>query len=185
VAVERWLADLLHVTSEAVVLGLLFVIALVAVPAVMLTGAAALTRRVAGNAATLGSAALRYATTLIPLGFGVWLAHYGFHLLTGMLTVVPVTQSAAIDLLGWAALGEPAWSWVWMRSGSVQPIQLGFVLLGACGSIGLVRAVSLRDYPSRPGLASAPWVATIVVLTAAALWILNQPMEMRGLGGIG
>ena len=185
VAAERWLAGALHVTSEAIVLGLLFVIALVAIPAAMLTGAAALTRRVAGNGVTLGSAALRYAITLIPLGFGVWIAHYGFHLLTGILTVVPVTQSAAIDLLGWAALGEPAWSWVGMRSGSVQPIQLGFVLLGACGSIGLVRAMSLRDYPSRPGLASAPWVATIVVLTGAALWILNQPMEMRGLGGVG
>ena len=55
------------------------------------------------------AASLSVVYALVPFGFGVWLAHYGFHLFTGVLTVVPVTQSAAIDLLGWAALGEPAW----------------------------------------------------------------------------
>ena len=47
-----------------------------------------------------GRIALRYAYGLVPFGFGMWLAHYGFHFLTGALTVVPVTQSAAIDLMG-------------------------------------------------------------------------------------
>jgi hypothetical protein len=115
----------------------------------------------------------------------VWLAHYGFHLLTGILTAVPVTQSAAIDLFGWAALGGPAWRWAGMQPGSVYPIQLGFVLLGACGSIALVQATSRRDYPRRSALAAAPWLAAILVLASTALWILNQAMEMRGLDGIG
>jgi hypothetical protein len=72
-----------------------------------------------------------------------------------------------------------------MRPGSVYPLQLGLVLLGACGSIGLVQATSLRDRPVSPALASAPWIVVVLLLASAALWILNQPMEMRGLSGIG
>jgi polyferredoxin len=183
---ETSLANLLGVQSELVTLALLFAIALVVAPAVLIVGAAAVTRKVSPDGVTpLGATASRFAFALIPFGLGVWLAHYGFHLLTGILTIVPVTQSAAIDLLGWAALGEPAWKWIGMQPGSLFPIQLGFVLLGACGSIGLVRATSLRDYPVRPALASAPWFAVILVLAATGLWILSQPMEMRGLGGAG
>ena len=114
----------------------------------------------------------------------MWLAHYGFHLLTGLLTIVPVAQSAVIDLIGWPAWGEPAWTWMGMPPGSVYPIQLGFTLLGACGSAALAYAISVRDYPRRPAVASIPWLIVVALLAAAALWILGQPMEMRGLGGI-
>jgi ferredoxin len=186
VALEGRLAAFLHVRSEAVVLGLLFVAALVVVPAVLLGGAAAVTRAVASDKASpLHLVARRYAFALVPLGFGIWLAHYGFHLLTGVLAVVPVSQSAAVDLFGWAALGEPLWRWTGMSPGAVYPIQIGLVAIGACGSAGLMQAISSRDYPGMPGRASAPWIAVLVLLTVAALWILGQPMDMRGLGTIG
>ena len=185
-SLEHALAGLLRVPSEAALLGVIFVLALVIAPAVMLLAAASATRLAAREPGrSVAATAARYAFVLVPLGFGVWLAHYGFHLLTGILTLVPVAQSAVIDLAGWAALGEPAWSWAGLAPGSVFPIQLGFVLLGACGSSALVHATSLRDYPARPALASAPWLLVVLALTAAALWILEQPMEMRGLGGIG
>ena len=184
-ALERRVGGLLDVTSEAVVLGLLFAIGLVGAPAALMTAAAAATRAAVRAAAKpLRATALQYAFALVPFGFGVWLAHYGFHLLTGVLAVVPVTQSAAIDLFGWTALGEPAWRWAGMQPGSVYVIQLGFLVLGACGSLALVHATSVRDYPVRPALASAPWFAVVLVLAAAALWILSQPMGMRGLSGM-
>src|SRR4029453_4395549 len=173
-ALEQKIAGLMHVTSEAMVLGLLFGISLLIIPAAMLYAAAAATRAVAGTVAKpLRATAIRYAVALIPFGLGVWLAHYGFHLLTGILTVVPVTQSAAVDLLGWAALGEPAWRWAGMQPGFVQPIQLGFVFLGTCGSLGLVQAISLRDYPERSGATSAPWLLAIPFLCGAAVWMLR------------
>ena len=125
---------------------------------------------------------MRYAYGLVPLGFGVWLAHYGFHFLTGALTIVPVTQSAAIDLFGWSAMGEPLWRWAGMRPGSVLPIQLGCVLLGAAGSLGVTHLISMRDYYDRPRRASIAWVIVIIALAAAAIWVLFQPMEMRGMG---
>ncbi len=125
---------------------------------------------------------MRYSYGLVPLGFGIWLAHYGFHLLTGALTVVPVTQSAAIDLMGWAALGEPLWRWAGMRPGAVFPIQLGCILLGMTGSLAVMHLVSLRDYPDRSSRATVAWAIVVVLLAAAAIWILFQPMEMRGIG---
>ena len=99
---------------------------------------------------------MRYAWVLIPFGFGVWLAHYGFHLLTGGLTLVPVTQSAVIDLVGWPALGDPKWQWTGMRPGAVFPIQLGFILLGTMGSLALSYLVSERDYPAAASSGGRP-----------------------------
>jgi hypothetical protein len=121
----------------------------------------------------------------VPFGFGMWLAHYGFHLLTGALTIVPVTQRAAVDLLGWPALGPPLWRLTGMRPGSVFPIQAGFILLGAMGSLSAAYQISERDYRDRVGSALAAWLAVIALLAAAALWILSQPMEMRGTGLLG
>jgi polyferredoxin len=186
VALERHLASLLHVGSEPVLLGVLFGAALVVVPAWLLFGAAAVTRAITGERAMpVHLIARKYAFALIPLGLGVWLAHYGFHLLTGLLTVVPVTQSAALDLFGWAALGEPLWRWTGMSPGSVYPIQIGLVAMGTCGSIGLIQAISSHDDPGRPRKISIPWIIVLLLLAAAAFWIFGQPMDMRGLSSIG
>jgi ferredoxin len=185
-AVEQRMAAVFNVRSEAPVLALIFLLGLGIVPAVLLGIAGAMTRGLAHpDPTTLRQAMARYAFALIPVGFGIWLAHYGFHLLTGAATIVPVAQSAAIDAFGRAALGEPAWRWVGMQPGSVFPIQLGFVLLGAAGSLGLVHATSLRDHPSTATRASIPWLAVVALITTTALWILSQPMEMRAVSFIG
>jgi ferredoxin len=184
--VERRLSAVLSAGSEAPVLATLFLGTLVALPVLLLSGASTMTHLLAGRERLpVRATAIRYAYALVPLGFGVWLAHYAFHFLTGMLTAVPVVQSAAIDLAGWPALGEPLWRWAGMSPGSVFPIQLGFVVLGAAGSLGLARAISARDYPGRAWPASAPWLALIAALAGAGLWILAQPMDMRGVGAIG
>ncbi len=118
----------------------------------------------------------------MPIGCGVWLAHYAFHFLTGLGTIVPVTQSAAIDAVGWAILGEPNWGWIGLRPGLVFPLQIGAVLLGGFGSTLLIQRISERDYRGHAAEAGAPWVVIAVGLTALALWILSQPMDMRGTG---
>ena len=115
----------------------------------------------------------------MPLGFGVWLAHYGFHLLTGVLTLIPVTQSAVLDLIGWPALGTPLWQLTGMRPGLVFPIEVGVILMGACGSLVLAYLISERDYLERRVIATIPWAAVTIAITVAALWITSQPMDMR------
>lgn len=182
-AAERWIARTMGTTSETPVLGIVFVTGLVLIPLVLCGGAAWLTRRLA-SAPGLGvkDVALRYAYALVPFGAGVWFAHYGFHFLTGVWTVVPVAQSAAIDTAGRALLGGPDWRWLGMAPGTVFPLQLGAVLLGTLGSLALVHRVSERDHPGFARRAAAPWTVLVLGLTVLALWILAQPMEMRGTG---
>lgn len=181
--VERWLSRLLGTRSEAVVLGVIFAAALVLAPAVVVAAAAGLTRALTGDhARSIGQIARRYVYALVPFGFGAWLAHYAFHLLTGFLVVVPITQSAAIDLIGAPVLGEPLWRWAGLRPGTVFPVQVGLMTLGLVGSLGVLSLMASDDYPDRTGPALAPWAVATVALFAAAVWVLYQPMEMRGLG---
>jgi ferredoxin len=181
-AMEQWLAVMLGARSEAPVLGALFVIVLVLVPLVLLGLAAALTRWfIRTPRASMVNIATTYSYGLIPLGFGVWLAHYGFHLLTGLLTVIPVTQAAVLEMTGRAVLGTPMWQLTGMRPGVVFPLEVGVILIGASGSLALGYLISERDYPERPLAATTPWALVTVALAAAALWITAQPMDMRGI----
>ena len=61
------------------------------------------------------------------------------------------------------------------------PIELGCILLGMAGSIGVMHLISRCDYADRPNRAAIPWIVVVVLLTAAAVWVLYQPMEMRGM----
>jgi polyferredoxin len=179
-ALEEWLAGVMGVRSEALVLAVIFFAALIALPALLMGACAAASRRLAGESAPLAAVAARYAYALVPLGFGVWLAHYGFHLLTGGLTIVPVSQSAAADLFGRALLGAPRWDWAGLRPGAVYPIELGLVFLGGVVSLAVAYQISLREHPRRAGQVTAPWAALVASLALAAGWVLSQPMEMRG-----
>ena len=197
--VEAAIASALGVSGEAPALAVLFIAVLVVAPFVLLGGAATATAILAGDPERVAlrtsrgdrpfqgrlQIAVNYAYALVPFGFGMWLAHYGFHLLTGAFTIVPVTQRAAIDLLRWPALGEPLWRLTGMRPGSVFPIQIGFILLGTLGSLGTAYQITERDYPKRIAAALLPWALLIVWLSGVALWILSQPMDMRGMSTLG
>jgi len=182
---EQRLATAIGARAEWPVLAVIFLGGLVIAPALLLSGAGTMTRLFAESRRTLRATVLAYAYALIPVGLGIWVAHYGFHLLTGALTIVPVVQSATVDAFGHALLGGPFWGWVGLQPGSVFPVQLGCVLLGAAGSMAMVQAISERDQPSQPMLASAPWLVVILLLTTTALWILSQPMEMRAVRFLG
>ncbi len=184
-ATEQWLAHALRTTSETPVLALIFLTALGLIPLALCAGAASLTRLASASRLSVPQIVVRYSYALVPLGVGMWLAHYAFHFLTGMWTIVPVSQSAAVDAAGRAIFGEPNWRWLGMRPGEVFPLQLGAILLGALGSLMLVYRISERDHPGAAGRAAMPWIVMIACLVVLALWILVQPMEMRGmaLGG--
>jgi len=183
--VEQRLAATIGTRSEWPVLAIIFLVGLLLAPALLLWGAGTITLLFAENRGTLRATVSAYAYALIPIGLGIWVAHYGFHLLTGLLTIVPVAQSAVVDAFGHALLGGPFWGWVGLQPGAVFPIQLGCVVLGAAGSLALVQAIAQRDQPSRPVLASAPWLAVVLLIMTTALWILSQPMEMRAVSFLG
>ena len=178
VALERSIGRLTGITSETLLFVLLFVTAVVFVPLAIVAVTGRLTQTTHGTLRT----AIPFVHAMVPLGAGVWLAHYGFHLLTGALTIVPVVQSAAIDAVGVAALGEPMWRWVGLKSGTVFPLQIGVVLLAAAGSFGLVAATASRELAQRPARAAIPWMVVVALVSVVAVWIFMQPMDMRGIG---
>jgi hypothetical protein len=181
---QAWLSRTLGITHRGPILAILFVAGLILEPALLLGLAAWVTRRATGTRLGLLALATRYAFSLVPVGFGIWLAHYGFHLFTGVLTVVPVAQSA-VAKLGWPVLGQPNWGLDGMRAGSVYPLELGFLALGLLGSWIVAIRLGRQDYPRAPWRAFLPWLVLHAFLWASAMWLLAQPMEMRGtfLGG--
>jgi hypothetical protein len=128
--------------------------------------------------------AVRYSYALVPLGFGMWLAHYGFHFFTGLLTVIPVTQNAVASL-GWRLLGAPLWRLTGVPRNLVQPMEMGFLVLGLAGSLMVTHRLAEEDCAEHPLRAFLPWATVCVVIFAASVWLMLQPMEMRAtfLGG--
>src|SRR5271170_1443936 len=177
-ALESWLGGLLHVSHEAPVLGLIFAVGLVVEPLVLFGLATWIALRWGGVKRAAVPLAVRYSYALVPLGFGMWLAHYGFHFFTGLLTIIPVTQRAVADL-GWPLLGEPLWTLTGLPKNLVQPLELGFLALGFAGSLSVAYRLAKDDSAEHPLRAFSPWAAVCVLLLLASVWLMLQPMEMR------
>ena len=175
----------LGTTPGPVVPAVLFAGGLVVIP-LLLCGLAAMATQALGG--PLGGAAARrviaasFVYALVPLGAGIWAAHYGFHFLTAAGAIVPATQAAAIDLFGWALLGGPDRSWLGagLRPGVAFALQVGAVILGGMGSTSLIQRIALRDYRGHAAAAGVPWVVLTVGLTALAIWIFFQPPAAPG-----
>jgi hypothetical protein len=127
---------------------------------------------------------VRYSYTLVPLGFGIWLSHFGFHFLTGLYTFIPVLQSALANI-GLPVLGEPLWGLAGLPKNAVYPMELGFLGLGLVGSLLVTYRLAEEDSKVHNLRVFSVWAALCLLLWISALWLLSQPMEMRGafLGG--
>jgi hypothetical protein len=184
-ALQEWIARATGLRVEWPILAAIFAMALVVEPAILLGAAAWLTRKAAGAEETVLATVNRFARSLVPIGFGVWLAHYGFHFFTGCLTVVPVVQNAALEAFGRPLFGEPLWQLGGLPDSIVAPMEMGFLGLGLIGSWMVAWLIASELTSRRAWAAFLPWAAVHSLLFATALWIMNQPMEMRGtfLGG--
>jgi hypothetical protein len=117
----------------------------------------------------------RFVLALAPVGFAMWVAHLLYHLAVGWSTAFPVIERAITGSMGaYPAALVPTW---------LPPIQL--LLLDA--GLLLTLYVSWRiakQYAGQAGKALAlltPWAGVSCGLFAAGVWILLQPMQMRGM----
>lgn len=183
-----WLSGALGTTDELVLLGLVFGLLFLVLPAAATLGAAWLSRALAGQDEPLRISFSRYAPAFAPLGVAIWAAHYGFHFATGALAIIPVFQTFLLDH-GLTGGGAPNWSLGPIVPGAwLLPLQTAIVLAGFAATLYVGQRIGRRDFgaPQRAMRALLPWLLLWLGLAAAALATFNLPMEMRGtlfLGG--
>ena len=103
-ALENWLARVLGVNREFPILVFIFGLFLVLEPLLLIGIAVWLTRVWGESRKPFVALAVGYSYVLAPLGFGIWLAHYGFHFLTGS------TPLFLLRSLRWLSSGWEFWA---------------------------------------------------------------------------
>jgi cytochrome c oxidase assembly factor CtaG/polyferredoxin len=125
----------------------------------------------------------RFSQALLPLGLAMWAAHLLFHLFTGWGTLGPALHQAVTDL-GWHLLAPAHWGMELPLLPANTLLSVQLLLLDA----GLLLTLYLgwrlaQQWAKRTGravLLLLPWATAVAVAYAAGVWILLQPMQMRG-----
>lgn len=167
---------------EGIVLLLIFVVGGLLIPAALTVGAAALTRFLTNTTRrdSLRAAASAFAPAFVPIGFGFWAAHYGFHFLIGIWSIVPAFQFFLLDH-GITILGEPNWSLTGIQDLTVVGLIQTLALVGGfAGSLIVAQRIATRRYKRQAPAALMAWALVFVLMMLVGWWLIQQPMEMRG-----
>jgi cytochrome c oxidase assembly factor CtaG/polyferredoxin len=123
----------------------------------------------------------RFSHALLPLGLAMWSAHLLFHLITGWATLGPALHQAAADF-GWHFLGPAQWGMELplLPANSMLSIQLLVLDAGLLLTLYLGWRLA-QQWSARALLFLLPWAAIVAGTYAAGVWILLQPMQMRGM----
>jgi ferredoxin len=168
--------------SRALGWTLFMAITLFAVPALLLAAMAGASHRAAGGEVPARRVLMRMGYGLVPLGFAMWIAHYGFHFLASGLTLVPVLHRVAGDA-GLAA-GSPDWSLgAVVPADWLIPFELITLELGLLAALALLWFIARATFLDRRAAkrAFAPWALGAILMAGAGAWIMTQPMAMRGM----
>jgi cytochrome c oxidase assembly factor CtaG/ferredoxin len=125
----------------------------------------------------------RFSQALLPLGLAMWAAHLLFHLFTGWTTLLPAIRQAGADF-SWHFLPPPQWGMRMplLSAKAMLSVQLLLLDAGLLLTLYLGWRLALQWVPraSRAVLLLLPWATAVVLTYAAGIWILLQPMQMRG-----
>ena len=175
------LAD--RVGSFPLASGLLLAFCITLVPAGLALGCGVVARSFAGLNTPLHTLVARFSLALLPLGFSMWLAHYGLHLYAGYRSVWPAALRASRD---WG-LGEPepADFSMAMAQGGVGSLQLFEVALLGLGLllslyVGWKIALGFNSNARTAAVTLLPFGVLYTLLYLSGVWIFCQPMMMRG-----
>jgi cytochrome c oxidase assembly factor CtaG/ferredoxin len=117
----------------------------------------------------------RFALALVPIGVSMWAAHLLYHFATGWMMAGPVIKRA---LIGAAFTMKMPAIPSWLTQAQLLLLDVGLLMtLYVCWRIA-------KQYGERIRIIIgmlAPWAVTSCLLYAAGVWILFQPMQMRGM----
>jgi len=116
-----------------------------------------------------------FGFALIPLGFSMWVAHFSYHLVIGWHSIIPVfDRIVGASTAANFSIHVPAW----LPATQILLLDGGLVL-----SIYLAWRTARRQADGIRGALGLvfPWAALAIATYAASVWILFQPMQMRGM----
>ena len=116
-----------------------------------------------------------FTLALVPLGFSMWLAHFSNHLVAGWSALIPAVESFFSRLS--SGVYPQAWMPLWMPSVDLLFLDFG-LLLTLYVAWRVARQVA--DGKRMALAVLAPWAVLAGALYSAGVWIIFQPMQMRG-----
>jgi cytochrome c oxidase assembly factor CtaG/ferredoxin len=157
----------------------LFVLGLIVIPSALIALAAIAACGLVGAGGRIREAACGFAIGFVPLGFAMWLSHFVFHLLTASHTPIPVMARIGADL----GLGKLPDNWIVpsLAFPELPGLQILLLNAGALFSLWILWRKSQGFVPQRSFRFFMPWATIAVILYALGVWIIFQPMELRGL----
>jgi cytochrome c oxidase assembly factor CtaG len=170
---HRWHAHL-QLSSIVPIVTVMYVGGLLIVPGMLAAACGWISRL--GAKASWKDLTCSFSFALVPVGFSMWLAHFSNHLIAGWSTVIPavgrfISRASSVNYLR-------AWVPNWITSLELCFLDLGLLLtLYTLWRVG--RRLSTGD-----GMALAamsPWAVLAGALYSAGIWIVFQPMQMRGM----
>lgn len=181
---EQRLQNQFGSSSPLPVITVLIAFGLLIAPALLAVFCGTLSKALGGIPVQWKTLTCSFVMALVPLGFSMWVAHFVYHLLTGASAIVPTFKRAASDI-GIRFLGRPDWAAAstmvpidWLTS--IQVLLLGAGLLLTL-YVGWRTACSFTKQTRRAFGLLLPWAALAVALYAAGVWVVFQPMQMRGM----
>ncbi len=185
---QQRFSTFLGLQSPLLAVSLFYCCSLILLPGLLVCGTAILSHRWGDLKGPWLTTAARFSFALLPLGFAMWFSHYGFHFCTSYETAVPATQRFLNDM-GWPGMGDPDWQCSccrpvpgWLLHMEIIALDLG-LLLSLYTAYRMV--CSPTNGPANWLKAAAPWGVLVVLLFAFGVWVLFQPMQMRGTLGMG
>jgi len=174
---HHWHARL-ELTSMVPVVTALYAAALLIIPGILAVACGRVSRRWAQTSAGWKDLTCSFTLTLVPVGFGMWLAHFSNHLVAGWSTFIPAVER----FFSLVSSGEypRAWAPSWLTSLELLFLGLGLLLTLYCAWRVACRVTCSKSGDRMALAVMSPWAVLAGALYAAGLWILFQPMQMRG-----
>lgn len=172
--VTRW--GLPNIVIEGIVLLILFVVGNVALPFVLTMMVAWESRQLTGSRERYGQrdVVAAFAPAFVPLGLGIWIAHYGFHFLIGATSIVPVLQEFFGLSANWALASSP------LDFSLVSLVQVVALVGSFLWSMIIAQRAALRLFKRRGVIGLLPWALLLLAMMVVSIQIFSLPMEMRG-----
>jgi cytochrome c oxidase assembly factor CtaG/polyferredoxin len=165
----------LKLSSMVPIVTVLYIGGLLIIPGILITVCSWVNHRWGHTRAAWKELTCSFVLALIPVGFGMWLAHFSNHLVAGWNSFLPAVERflSRASSGGYPSAAIPSWS---------MSLELLFLDAGLLLSLYTAWRVARREADGdRMAVAMvSPWAVLAGALYSAGVWIVFQPMEMRG-----